>query len=156
MERVTILDQPFDPEAELATLRRGDPGIGALVSFVGLMRDLNQDQQVSALFLEHYPGMTETALETILDEAGRRWPLERVRVIHRVGKLTPEQPIVLVAVASRHRGEAFRACEYIIDALKTRAPFWKKERTATGEHWVEARAGDSAAAARWTTREPPP
>jgi molybdopterin synthase catalytic subunit len=153
MDRVTLCDQPFDPEAELAALRQGHPGIGALVTFLGLMRDFNQDRPVTSLYLEHYPGMTEKALAAILDQACARWPLERVRVIHRVGELTPEQPIVLVAVASRHRGEAFRACEFIIDALKTRAPFWKKECTPGGEHWVQARVGDAEAAAGWEKPE---
>jgi molybdopterin synthase catalytic subunit len=150
---VSILDRPFDPEAELARLRRGNPGVGALVSFVGLMRDVNEGDSVTRMYLEHYPGMTEKALAAIVDEARRRWELELVRIVHRVGELSPEEPIVLVAVASRHRGEAFRACEFVIDYLKTRAPFWKKERTAAGERWVEARRGDRKAEQRWNDRD---
>jgi molybdopterin synthase catalytic subunit len=149
MEAVSILSHPFDPEAEQRVLRAGNPRLGALVSFVGLMRDINEGDTIRGMHLEHYPGMTEKALAAIVDEARRRWELELVRVVHRVGDLSPEEPIVLVAVASRHRGTAFRACEFIIDYLKTRAPFWKKERTAHGERWVEARQGDAEAQARW-------
>jgi molybdopterin synthase catalytic subunit len=146
---VTIQSQPLDPEREQQRLRAGNPRIGALVSFVGLMRDINEGDQVTGMYLEHYPGMTEQALEAIVAEARRRWTLEAVRVVHRVGELHPQDPIVLVAVASRHRGEAFRACEFIIDYLKTQAPFWKKELTEHGPRWVEARHGDAEAERRW-------
>jgi len=121
-----------------------------VVSFIGLMRDLNQGDQVTSMTLEHYPGMTEKALADIVGEAGTRWELEAVRLIHRVGEVRPQDPIVLVAVASAHRGEAFRACEFIIDYLKTRAPFWKREQTADGSaRWVEARVSDDEAADAW-------
>lgn len=149
MSNIALCTQPFDPEVTLSEMRRGNPSVGAIVSFVGLMRDINEGDTVSALFLEHYPGMTEKALEAIVAEARERWSLEAVRVIHRIGAVTPEEPIVLVAVASRHRGEAFRGCEFIIDYLKTRAPFWKKETTDSGERWVEARHSDDQAEARW-------
>lgn len=151
MSKATIRVQsaPFDPGAEQDDLRRAQPQIGALVAFVGLMRDINEDAAVSAMTLEHYPGMTEQALEAIADEAQRRWQLEGIRIVHRVGRLLPQDPIVLVAVASRHRADAFRACEFLIDYLKTDAPFWKKEQTERGERWVEARESDEAAKHRW-------
>jgi molybdopterin synthase catalytic subunit len=149
MDQIRVQTAPFDLATELEALRAGNPGIGALVSFLGLMRDQNAGCRVEAMTLEHYPGMTEKALAAILAEARRRWDLEAIRLIHRIGVLRPEDPIVLVAVASRHRGEAFAACEFIIDYLKTRAPFWKKERTDQGERWVEGRAADTEAAARW-------
>ena len=149
MKDVTISATPISPEQLLEGMRRGNPRIGAVVSFVGLMRDLNDGDDVSGLFLEHYPGMTEKALQAIVDEARERWNLERALVVHRVGDITPEEPIVMVVAASRHRGEAFQACEFIIDYLKTRAPFWKRERTASGERWVDARHSDDAAEARW-------
>jgi molybdopterin synthase catalytic subunit len=149
MEKITIQTNPFDPAAEQQALRAGNPRIGALVTFLGLMRDINEGDAVSGMTLEHYPGMTEKALAAIVAEAEQRWDLQAVRVIHRVGDLAPEEPIVLVAVASPHRGEAFRACEFIIDYLKTRAPFWKKEKTAAGERWVDARHGDAEAEERW-------
>lgn len=146
---IRIQSTPFDPFAEQDELRRGQPQVGALVAFVGLMRDINENANVCAMTLEHYPGMTERALEAIVDEARSRWQLEGIRIVHRVGRLEPEDPIVLVTVTSRHRGDAFRACELIIDYLKTDAPFWKKEVTETGERWVEARDGDAAAQQRW-------
>ncbi len=146
---ISVQTDAFDPAVEAAQLRKGNPGIGAIVTFLGLMRDINEGDAVSTMTLEHYPGMTEKALEKIVDEAAQRWNLEGIRVIHRVGELLPEDPIVLVMVASRHRGEAFRACEFVIDYLKTRAPFWKKERTAAGERWVDARHSDADAAGRW-------
>ena len=149
MEKITIQSNPFDPAAEQQALRAGNPRIGALVTFLGLMRDINEGDAVSGMTLEHYPGMTEKALEAIVAEAEQRWDLQAVRVIHRVGDLAPEEPIVLVAVASLHRGEAFQACEFIIDYLKSRAPFWKKEKTAAGERWVDARHGDAEAEERW-------
>ncbi len=146
---IRIQTGDFDLAAELAHLRATAPGAGALVSFTGLVRDLNGDSVVSELHLEHYPGMTEQALTAIVDEAKVRWPLHGVLLIHRVGALAPRDQIVLVAVTAAHRHEAFAACEFIIDFLKTRAPFWKKEATAAGARWVEARAADAAAAARW-------
>lgn len=149
MSDIILSSSPFDPEPVLAAMRRGNPRIGAVVSFLGLMRDINEGDGVSGLFLEHYPGMTEKALQSIVDEARERWDLETLKVIHRIGDLTPEDPIVLVAAASRHRGEAFRACEFVIDCLKTRAPFWKKETTDGGERWVDARHSDDEAEARW-------
>ena len=149
---VWVTASPFDPAAEAEKVRSGNPRVGGVVTFVGLMRDLNEGDQVRAMRLEHYPGMTEKALRAIVDEARGRWDLEAVRVVHRVGDLLPEDPIVLVAVASRHRGEAFRACEFIIDYLKTRAPFWKKELTEVGERWVGARETDEQALTRWNQR----
>ena len=149
---VWVTASPFDPAAEAEKVRSGNPRVGGVVTFVGLMRDLNEGDQVRAMRLEHYPGMTEKALRAIVDEARGRWDLEAVRVVHRVGELLPEDPIVLVAVASRHRGEAFRACEFIIDYLKTRAPFWKKELTEAGERWVGARETDEQALTRWNQR----
>lgn len=127
----------------------GDPRVGAVVTFIGLMRDFNADTSVTAMTLEHYPGMTEKALSAIVTEAMTRWDLIDVRILHRVGRLTPGDPIVMVGVSSQHRGDAFRACEFLIDHLKTRAPFWKKESTPEGERWVEARATDDQAANRW-------
>ena len=149
MSRVSVQRETFDPGALEEALRAGDPSVGAVVTFLGLMRDLNQGERVSSMTLEHYPGMTEKALEGIVDEALARWDLRRVRVVHRVGDIHPLDPIVFVGVASAHRGEAFRACEFIIDYLKTRAPFWKRERTATGDRWVDARAADEEAGERW-------
>ncbi len=146
---IAVQEAPFDAAAEERAVRAGNPAVGAVVTFLGLMRDINEGDRVRAMTLEHYPGMTEKALDAILDQAFERWDLEGIRVVHRVGRLAPEDPIVLVTVASRHRGEAFRACEFVIDWLKTRAPFWKKEETDQGERWVEARASDEAARARW-------
>ena len=149
MNEIRIQTEPFDVTAVQGELRANNPAIGAVVTFLGLMRDMNDGQSIVSMTLEHYPGMTEKALETIVREAEQRWDLEAVRVIHRVGKLDPCDPIVLVAVASAHRGEAFRACEFVIDYLKTRAPFWKKEQTPEGDHWVEARYTDTEAEQRW-------
>ncbi|MBT3049077.1 MAG: molybdopterin synthase catalytic subunit MoaE [Candidatus Thiodiazotropha sp.] len=149
MDSVSIRAEPFDPNREVELLRGNDPSIGALVTFIGLMRDINEGDRVERLYLEHYPGMTERALQEIVDEANSRWDIQHCRVVHRVGALLPTDPIVLVAVASRHRKEAFRACEFIIDYLKTRAPFWKKETTAEGERWVDARESDDAATLAW-------
>ncbi len=146
---ISIQTADFDVGEELANLRAQDARVGALVSFVGLVRDMNEGQSVSAMTLEHYPGMTEKALQTILDEAASRWALYGMRVIHRVGPLNPCDQIVLVAVTSAHRGDAFAACEFIMDYLKTRAPFWKKEDTPAGAKWVDARESDEGAAARW-------
>jgi len=139
----------FDLGAELARLRANDARVGAVVSFVGTVRDLNDGAQVSEMELEHYPGMTERALEAIVAQAGERWPLYNALVIHRVGPLAPLEQIVLVAVSAAHRGEAFAACEFIIDYLKTDAPFWKKEQTPDGARWVDARLSDDSAKAKW-------
>ena len=148
-EEVRVQTETFDAAKEVEQLRAGNPAIGAVVTFLGLMRDINEGDRVSCMTLEHYPGMTEKSLQAIVDEAKQRWELQAVRVVHRVGPLYPEDPIVFVAVASPHRGEAFRGCEFIIDYLKTRAPFWKKEITDKGERWVDARHTDSEAEDRW-------
>ncbi len=148
--KIVVQSEPFDLGAEVDSMRAGRTDIGAIASFVGLARDINEGSGVAAMTLEHYPGMTEKALAKLVDDAHTRWTLQDVTVIHRVGRLLPGDPIVLVAVASRHRGEAFAACEFIMDFLKTQAPFWKKEETADGARWVEARASDDAAAARWS------
>ncbi|MBT2987579.1 MAG: molybdenum cofactor biosynthesis protein MoaE [gamma proteobacterium symbiont of Ctena orbiculata] len=149
MDSVSIRAEPFDPNREVDLLRGSDPSTGAVVTFIGLMRDINEGDRVERLYLEHYPGMTERALQEIVDEANSRWDIQDCRVVHRVGTLLPTDPIVLVAVASRHRKEAFRACEFIIDYLKTKAPFWKKETTAEGERWVDARESDDTATLAW-------
>jgi molybdopterin synthase catalytic subunit len=146
---VRVQTSDFDAGAEIAALRRGNPKIGAVASFIGLVRDVNDGDAVSALFLEHYPGMTEQALEKIVLEARERWDVMDVLVVHRVGELKPTDQIVLVIVAGAHRGEAFAACEFLMDYLKTRAPFWKKEQTPQGPRWVEARSSDDEAAERW-------
>jgi len=151
---VRVQTGDFDVGAEIAAMRRGNPKIGAVASFIGLVRDLNDGDAVAVLTLEHYPGMTETALEKIVAEARQRWDLMEVLVIHRVGELKPADQIVLVVVAGAHRGEAFAACEFIMDFLKTQAPFWKKEQTPRGTRWVEARAADDEAAARWHDKKP--
>ena len=144
---------PFDPGAELNAVHAGDLSVGAVVSFTGYVRDINQDAAIQELFLEHYPGMTEKALAKIRDEAMQRWPLIGVQILHRVGALSLAEPIVFVATSSMHREAAFAACEFIMDYLKTRAPFWKKEQTTSGAHWVEGRDSDQQAAARWDTPE---
>ncbi|EXI91018.1 MAG: Molybdopterin synthase catalytic subunit [Candidatus Accumulibacter regalis] len=150
--RIRVQEADFDVGSELAALRRGNPQIGALASFVGLVRDTNDGAGVCEMTLEHYPGMTEQALAEIVAEARRRWAIIDALVIHRVGRLMPSDQIVLVAVAGAHRGEAFAACEFIMDYLKTRAPFWKREVTPAGARWVDARDADDQAAERW--REP--
>ena len=146
---VRIQTEDFDLSTEIAALRAGRAGVGAVVSFIGTVRDINQGTGVSSLTLEHYPGMTDKSLQAIVAQAKSRWQLDEVLVIHRVGPLQPLDQIVLVAVTSAHRGEAFEACEFVMDWLKTRAPFWKKEVTPQGERWVDARESDDAAAARW-------
>ncbi|TVP59706.1 MAG: molybdopterin synthase catalytic subunit MoaE [Halomonadaceae bacterium] len=146
---IHIQQEDFDSGAELQALEASGPATGAVCSFTGLARDYGDKEGVSALFLEHYPGMTEAAIENILRDAHERWPLQGVRVIHRVGTLQPGERIVFVGVASSHRKEAFAACEFIMDYLKTGAPFWKKEITAQGEHWVEQKASDQSASQRW-------
>jgi molybdopterin synthase catalytic subunit len=147
---VRVQTGDFDVSRELAALRGRDPRVGAVAVFVGTVRDAGGDAAVRSLTLEHYPGMTEKALAAIVEEAKGRWDLADVLVIHRVGELRPADQIVLVAVTSAHRGEAFAACEFVMDYLKTRAPFWKKEDTSSGARWVDARASDDEAAARWT------
>lgn len=147
MSEVSVREADFDCGAEIAALSAGDDGAGAVASFVGLVR--GQGEGVAAMTLEHYPGMTEKALAEIVAAARGRWQLRRVRVIHRVGRLLPGDRIVFVGVSSAHRGDAFAACEFVMDYLKTRAPFWKKEETAAGARWVDARESDDSAAARW-------
>ncbi len=147
--RVSIQTADFDLSAEVAGLHTGDGGVGAVASFVGTVRGGAAGQGVQRMELEHYPGMTERAIEAMIDTACQRFDLRGVRVIHRVGVLEPGAQIVLVAVASAHRGQAFQACEYLMDYLKTQAPFWKKEHTPQGAHWVDARVADDAAAQRW-------
>jgi molybdopterin synthase catalytic subunit len=149
MARVSIQQADFDLGAEIAALRAGDTGVGAVASFVGTVRERGEGSPLLALELEHYPGMTERAIEAMIDEARRRFGLRAVRVVHRVGRLLPGAQIVLVAVSAAHRGPSFQGCEFLMDYLKTQAPFWKKESTAEGEHWVDARAADDAALARW-------
>ena len=152
---VRVQEADFDTGAELAALRAGDARVGALASFLGLVRDLNDGASVSEMSLEHYPGMTEKALEAIVTEARGRWDIYDALVIHRVGPLKPCDQIVLVAVTSAHRGEAFAACEFVMDYLKTRAPFWKKEDTPDGGRWVDARETDDSAAERWSAAPTP-
>ena len=147
--RVTIQAADFDLSAEVAALRAADPAVGAVASFIGTVRDRNDGLGVSAMELEHYPGMTERAIETMVDEALLRFDIRQARVIHRIGLLQPLDQIVLVAVTSAHRGQAFQACEFLMDYLKTQAPFWKKEQTPEGARWVDARSADDAALARW-------
>ena len=149
MSEVRVQLEDFDLGAELARLRAGQPGLGAVVSFVGTVRDMNDGSPVSEMELEHYPGMTEQALADIVAQANARWPLMGALVIHRVGPLLPLEQIVLVACGAAHRGEAFAACEFIIDYLKTDAPFWKKEQTPAGARWVDARESDDSAKAKW-------
>jgi molybdopterin synthase catalytic subunit len=146
---VRVQTQDFDTGRELESLTRGRVDVGALASFTGLVRDANDGHAIAGMTLEHYPGMTERALEQICREAHARWELIDTLVIHRVGPLKPGDRIVLVAVTSAHRGEAFAACEFIMDYLKTRAPFWKREETSEGARWVEARTSDDTAAGRW-------
>ncbi len=150
--KVRVQTADFDLGQELAQLRAGDARVGAVVSFVGTVRDMNDGASVSEMELEHYPGMTEKALEDIVAQAEARWPLYNALVIHRVGPLAPLEQIVLVACSAAHRGEAFAACEFIIDYLKTDAPFWKKEQTPDGARWVDARLSDDSAKAKWATR----
>jgi molybdopterin synthase catalytic subunit len=148
--KIAVQSAGFDLGAEVEALRRGRTDIGAIASFVGYARDHNDGAGVAALTLEHYPGMTEKALADIVAQAAQRWAVQDVTVIHRIGRLSPGDPIVLVAVASAHRGDAFAACEFLMDYLKTRAPFWKKEETPDGVRWVDARASDELAAQRWS------
>jgi len=147
--KVCVQAEDFDVSAELATLREGKPEVGAVANFVGIVRDINQDSSVATLELEHYPGMTEKSIAAIVEQAFERWQLLGATVIHRIGKLAPTDQIVLVAVSSMHRGDAFQGCEFIMDFLKTEAPFWKKELTPDGERWVDARSSDQTARERW-------
>ena len=149
---IRIQEKDFDISTEIAGLRKGDPRVGAVVSFLGTVRDMNDGSQVKGMTLEHYPGMTEKALQEILEQAKTRWDIYQTLVIHRVGPLLPEDQIVLVVVTSAHRGEAFAACEFIMDYLKTAAPFWKKEDTPEGARWVDARTTDDAAMERWNKK----
>ena len=146
---IRVQAEPFDPGEELARFARGRTDIGAVASFTGLVRDTHRGEPVLAMTLEHYPGMTERELERIEAEARARWPLDASLVIHRHGRMLPGEPIVLVATASAHRAAALDACAFLMDWLKTKAPFWKLEETPSGEHWVDARESDSEAAARW-------
>jgi molybdopterin synthase catalytic subunit len=146
---VRIQENDFDISAEIRALRKGDPRVGAVVTFLGTVRDMNDGSKVKGMTLEHYPGMTEKALEDIISQAKTRWDIYQALVIHRVGPLLPEDQIVFVAVTSAHRGEAFAACEFMMDYLKTAAPFWKKEDTPEGARWVDSRVTDDAAMARW-------
>lgn len=146
---VGIQTADFDLAQEVAALRRDMPQVGAVCAFVGTVRDRNDGASVATLELEHYPGMTERAIEAMLDQARARFDILGARVIHRVGLLQPMDQIVLVAVSSLHRGESFQACEFLMDYLKTQAPFWKKEVTPEGARWVDARVSDDAALARW-------
>ncbi len=149
--RVVIQHEDFDVSAVIAALRQGDGGVGAVCCFVGTVRDRNNTQtpDILGMELEHYPGMTERAIEAMIDAAHQRFDIRKVQVIHRIGALQPMDQIVLVAVSSAHRGESFAACEFLMDYLKTQAPFWKKEQTANGSVWVDARVSDDAALARW-------
>lgn len=149
MITVRVQSEDFDISAELAQLRSASSQVGAIASFVGVVRDLNEGSGIASMELEHYPGMTESSIQAIVEEALQRWPLLGVTVIHRVGKLAPSDQIVLVATSSLHRGAAFSSCEFIMDYLKTRAPFWKKEKTDKGERWVDSRSEDLEAASRW-------
>ncbi|EOA05514.1 molybdopterin converting factor large subunit [Herbaspirillum frisingense GSF30] len=146
---VRVQTADFDLSTEVAQLRLSNPRVGAVVSFVGTVRDLNEGAAVSAMELEHYPVMTERALEQIVEQAKARWPIFDALVIHRIGPMQPLEQIVLVAVTSPHRGEAFAACEFIMDYLKTQAPFWKKEQTPDGARWVDARESDDTALSKW-------
>jgi molybdopterin synthase catalytic subunit len=148
---VRIQREDFDPAALQQELTAGDDGAGALVSFVGLVRAGNQGKEILRMELEHYPGMTERSIQSIIDQARERWDIRSVRVLHRIGELQVGEQIVYVGVSGTHRGSSFQACEFIMDYLKTRAPFWKKESTADGAHWVDAREADEDAARRWVT-----
>ena len=152
---VRVQSADFDVSRELAALRAGDARVGAVAAFIGTVRDISDAASVATMTLEHYPGMTEKALAEIVAEAKTRWDIFDALVIHRIGELKPTDQIVLVGVTSAHRGEAFAACEFLMDYLKTRAPFWKKEVTAEGARWVDARVSDDDAAARWVPPSAP-
>jgi molybdopterin synthase catalytic subunit len=153
---VRVQTEDFDAGREIAQLRHGKPGVGAVACFIGTVRDVNEGTGVKTMTLEHYPGMTERSLQEICDEARERWRLDDVLVVHRVGELGPMDQIVLVVTLSAHRGDAFESCQFVMDYLKTRAPFWKKEQTPSGERWVEARDTDDVSAARWATGDVAP
>ena len=146
---VRVQTEDFDLSTEVAALRAQNPKVGAVACFVGTVRDINEGETVQTMELEHYPGMTEKSLEAIVDAARERWPGTEVLIVHRGGKLMPLDQIVLVATTSKHRGNAFASCEFVMDYLKTQAPFWKKEKTESGERWVDARVADDEALARW-------
>ena len=148
---VTVQKQDFEVGEEIALLHSKNPKVGAIVSFTGLVRDVNEGLEVREMNLEHYPAMTEKSLKLIEEQCKKKWRLLGIRIIHRYGKLKPTDQIVLVIVSSEHRGDAFKACEFLMDYLKTQAPFWKKEITSQGERWVDARSADDDAAKRWTT-----
>jgi molybdopterin synthase catalytic subunit len=152
--RVSIQTEDFNLADEVDALRRADKRVGAVCSFIGTVRDRNDGLSVNSMELEHYPGMTEKSIEAMIDEAHRRFDIHAARVIHRVGLLQPLDQIVLVAVTSAHRGQSFQACEFLMDYLKTQAPFWKKEQTLEGARWVDARVSDDAALARWGISAP--
>ncbi len=154
MTRIRVQEADFDISAEVAALRADNPKVGAVACFVGTVRDLNEGQSVRAMELEHYPGMTEKALEEIAAQARERWTGSDVLIVHRVGKLLPLDQIVLVATTAVHRAEAFESCAFVMDYLKTQAPFWKKEKTEHGEKWVDARESDDTALARWRAGGP--
>jgi len=154
LARVSVQFDDFDLSTEIAALREGDKRVGAVCSFVGTVRDRNEGDQVATLELEHYPGMTEKSIEAMIDAAMTRFDIFAARVIHRVGLLQPLDQIVMVVVTSAHRGESFQACEFIMDYLKTQAPFWKKEETLGGARWVDARVSDDIAMARWGLQAP--
>jgi molybdopterin synthase catalytic subunit len=149
---VRVQTEDFDAGREIALLRQGNPQIGAVASFIGVVRDVNDGSAVAEMTLEHYPGMTEKSIEAIIGEAKARWDIFDALVIHRIGRLKPLDQIVLVVVTGAHRGDAFAACEFIMDYLKTSAPFWKKEQTPQGARWVESRASDDLAAERWRSK----
>jgi molybdopterin synthase catalytic subunit len=150
--KIRVQEADFDIGAEVAALRADNPKVGAVACFVGTVRDLNEGSTVETMELEHYPGMTEKSLEAIAAQARRRWPGSDVLIVHRIGKLRPLDQIVLVATTAMHRGEAFESCAFVMDYLKTQAPFWKKETTDAGERWVDARESDDTALARWNPR----
>ncbi len=150
---VRVQTEDFDAGHEIAMLRRGNPAVGAIASFIGVVRDVNDGNDVAEMTLEHYPGMTEKAIAEIIEQAKARWKIFDSLVIHRIGCLKPLDQIVLVVVTGAHRGEAFAACEFIMDYLKTRAPFWKKEQTPLGARWVESRESDDRAVERWRSKE---
>lgn len=152
MHSVRVQEEDFDVSQEVARLRADNRRVGAVATFIGVVRDLNEGDSVSEMVLEHYPGMTEKSIAGIVEQACQRWCVLGSVVIHRIGRLLPCDQIVLVAITSEHRGDAFAACEFIMDYLKTQAPFWKKEQTSSGTRWVEARATDDAAAERWQSK----